>query len=76
MVEKAKRAQILNEIRWLIDCPKEDNNGLVRFYGAFYNPRANTISIALEYMDLGCAHSVLAFAACILTDSIAPQVNR
>ncbi|GMH15005.1 hypothetical protein Nepgr_016846 [Nepenthes gracilis] len=55
--EKEKRQQLLTEIRTLCEAPCYE--GLVEFYGAFYNPDSGQISIALEYMDGGSLADIL-----------------
>jgi serine/threonine protein kinase len=49
--EKEKRRQMINEMRTLCDSPRQP--GLVSFFGAFYTPETNQISIALEYIEGG-----------------------
>lgn len=49
--DKAKRDQLLNEIRGLVvaeNCPY-----LVQWYAGFVNKKTNAVHVALEFMDLG-----------------------
>lgn len=49
--DKAKRDQLLNEIRGLItaeNCPN-----LVQWYAGFADKKTNSVHVALEFMDLG-----------------------
>mmetsp|Transcript_41946 Transcript_41946/g.50829 ORF Transcript_41946/g.50829 Transcript_41946/m.50829 type:complete len:375 (+) Transcript_41946:396-1520(+) len=50
-LDKANRDQLLNEIRTLCNSPNAE--GLVRFYGAFYDADSGHINLALEYMNGG-----------------------
>jgi len=53
---RERRRMILKELKAL--CALDSPN-LVRLYGAFLNPESHTISIAIEFMDLGSLEDVI-----------------
>ncbi|EPS68103.1 hypothetical protein M569_06666 [Genlisea aurea] len=72
--EKEKRQQLLSEIRTLCEAPHSE--GLVQFYGAFYNPESGQINIALEYMDGGSLLDVIRICKTIPEQILSNMVKK
>ncbi|XRB04434.1 mitogen-activated protein kinase kinase [Pycnococcus provasolii] len=70
VLDKDKRAQMLQELRTLCDITAKAVPGLVSFYGAFFNPNTSVISVALEYMDAGSLADVLKRVAAPLPEAV------
>lgn len=65
MMEREKRQQFLNEVKWLMEVPEEQAEALVRFHGAYYDPSSSHISIALEFVAGGSLQSHVAKAGSV-----------
>ncbi|KAK3278951.1 hypothetical protein CYMTET_13147 [Cymbomonas tetramitiformis] len=76
VLEKEKRHQLLNEVQTLCDADRYACPALVSFYGAFFTPESNQISIVLDYMDGGALSSVIEKAGRIPEDILARITER